>query len=112
MIVSWGGQLVLTSVRSKVDVLTPDSTPVSTKQLLSVLTSDSCVLTLDAFISQMYSLQANLMQSSHFSILDVSCTSQAGRPKISLFCARRLFLIMHTSFAPNNWWGMLVYAPG
>ena len=50
------------------------STPVSTTKLLFVLTSDSCVLTLDALVSQLYSLHANLMQGSHSSIFDVLCT--------------------------------------
>ena len=90
---SWRGELVHgTSDRAKSNVLTLEfrlflrthlsyrkisrthSTPVSTTKLLFVLTSDSCVLTLDALVSQLYSLHANLMQGSHSSIFDVLCT--------------------------------------
>ena len=47
------------------------STPVRSTKLLSVLTSE---YTLDALVSQLYSLHANLMQGSNSSIFDGLCT--------------------------------------
>ena len=53
------------------------STPVSTTKLLFVLTSDSCVLPLDALVSQMHSLLTSRKLDASFSLFnfsDVLCT--------------------------------------